>query len=263
MRKFKVIFMLLVASSCVYAAETEIGTFMSPAKHVIANGASGSLRAPTMGDKLFLGDEIKIGSEERRNVQIRLTDGTLFSCAAGTSFTISIYSFEKQPSDSLQTQITKGGCRILAGNIDRPGAAGQRWGSPTAVMGLAGTLAGIVVLPNETAAGIFQGHGHLGNAEHPLDLGHDDNFDFTSTLVGMSYAEPEAFEYLETLPREVEGGLRKRVNSDLLADNEVAPITQQELDGFKWELRGHFKGRAMLKQHDLDLDVLGEGLRCE
>ena|GEM_PF-5262733 len=263
MTKFKVGLMILVASASVNAAEVEIGSVMSPARYMTVSSHSGASRAPTMGDKLFLGDKVDIGSEERRNVQFRLTDGTLFSCAAGSSFTITTYSFEQQPTDALKTQITKGGCRILAGNIDRPGTQGQKWGSPTAVMGLAGTLAGIIVLPDETAAGIFQGRGHLGNTQRPFDLGDYENFAFATTLVGMSYAEPDAFEFLETLPTDVERSMRARVDSGLLADNEVAPITQQELDAFKYDLRGHFKGRATLKQRDLNLDILGEGLPCE
>lgn len=276
MTKFKAGIIILVASASVHAADIEIGAVISPAKHVTASNPSGSpaggstagastARAPAMGDKLFLGDKVDIGAEERRNVQFRLTDGTFFSCAANTSFTITDYQFENQPTDALKAQITKGGCRILAGNIDRAGAAGQTWGSPTAVMGLAGTLASIVVTPNETAAGIFQGRGHFQSDGKSINLGKNEKFDFATTSVGFqgSLAEPESFAQLQILPTQVEGNALAVVDARLTAANQVAPITQRYLDALeKHDTRGQFKQSAMLNPGDR-LNFLGEGIRCE
>jgi hypothetical protein len=267
MRTLTAFIFALCATFMSYANGQAIGNVATPAKKVTAS-SSGISRSLSMGDSFSSSDQIVIGADERRNVQFTLTDGTLISCSPNSAFIIGSYQFQGQASDALSATLSKGGCRILAGNIDRPGSAGHTWHTPTAVMGLAGTLVGVEVQRNDTAIGFFQGKGSVRADSGQLSLGTDNRFDFASIdsngLRGH-LQEPALFDKLELVPGALDDSERVAVSPVILAEHSVKPISTEELRQLRNTLQrsGGFGDKSILKLHDPQMDLKAEGLMCD
>lgn len=109
------------------------------------------------GQKVFLGDDIKVG--EKGRLQVMLLDETIFTLGANAVMRIDefVYDPNDAAKSSLSTSIKQGAFRFVSGQIARSGRDAMAVTLPGATIGVRGTSVAGNVAPNGAASVILLG----------------------------------------------------------------------------------------------------------
>lgn len=152
----RIFFFLCLFLSQHLLAQESIGKAMAVEGIVKALSAENAERMLAKGSDIFAQETIVVGSSSR--LQIRFIDGGVVNLIPDTEYRISSYRYKKamQKDESL-TELTKGGLRALSGSIAKKNPQGYEVKTPSATMGLRGTLVEAVVKGDETYFGVEKG----------------------------------------------------------------------------------------------------------
>ncbi len=155
------------------AAEAQIGTKAGVAAAVRGPVQQISYRSPEAsvgrtlagGQEIFLGDRIVTGPGG--GLQILLLDGTTFSLGPNTSMVIDEFVFNPATGTGrLTASIARGTLRVISGRLARQEQEAVRVRTPTATVGVRGTMAVFAGGPNGFFIGLF-GIGADNSANRP------------------------------------------------------------------------------------------------
>jgi hypothetical protein len=141
MTKFIVIFSLAftcLVSSNSHASE-HIATVVAVRGGVTAETAAGKIRKLKMRDLVFRNDTIKTG--RRGRIQLLFVDKTIISLARSTVMNIADYSWDKNSKKGeMRTKIKEGTFRIMGGAITKFAPKNFTTETPTATIGIRGSM---------------------------------------------------------------------------------------------------------------------------
>jgi hypothetical protein len=141
---------LLLLAQAVFAAE-KIGTVLASEGIVKATGGQAD-RALSKGSDIFEQETIVVGANSR--AQIRFTDGGLMNLIPDTEFRVNDYAYKKIfEKDKSSGELVKGGFRALSGSIAKKNPNGYEVKTPSATIGLRGTMIEVRI----GSAGVFFG----------------------------------------------------------------------------------------------------------
>lgn len=191
------------------------------------------------GQKVFLGDDIKVGATGR--LQVMLLDETIFTLGANSVMRIDEFVYD--PSDTansrLSTSITQGAFRFVSGQIARTGSDAMKVKLPGATIGVRGTSvagdvnpdgrASVILLgpaPNN-ALGLPAGAINVGNAAGAVDITRPG---FLTQIAGPAAPPAEPQQASPAQIRSLERSLSEEATNELAEGLGVAPteITAQE-----------------------------------
>lgn len=118
------------------------------------NAAIGQMSS---GQKVFLGDDIKVGGNGR--LQVMLLDETIFTLGANAVMRIDEFVYDPTAADNntLTTSITQGTFRFVSGQVARRGQDAMTVKLPSATIGVRGTSVAGEVAANGAAQVILLG----------------------------------------------------------------------------------------------------------
>ncbi|HEX9714307.1 MAG TPA: FecR domain-containing protein, partial [Desulfurivibrionaceae bacterium] len=147
-------FVLILAWSPAYAAE-QVATVVAARGDVQALDAKGKGRALTIKAPIFADDTIK--TKEHSRVQIMFTDNTLINLGNETTMKIAEYRWQPEQNDgALKTQIKEGTFRVMGGALTKTAPQNFKTETPTATIGIRGSMYAGVVTPDFLSV-VFQG----------------------------------------------------------------------------------------------------------
>jgi hypothetical protein len=147
-------FVLILAWSPAYAAE-QVATVVAARGNVQALDAKGKGRALTIKAPIFADDTIK--TKEHSRVQIMFTDNTLINLGNATTMKIAEYRWQPEQNDgALKTQIKEGTFRVMGGALTKTAPQNFKTETPTATIGIRGSMYAGVVTPDFLSV-VFQG----------------------------------------------------------------------------------------------------------
>lgn len=155
------------------AAEAQVGTKAGVAASVRGPVQQISYRTPQAsvgrnlagGQEIFLGDRIVTGPGG--GLQILLLDGTTFSLGPNTSMVIDEFVFNPATGTGrLTASVARGTLRVISGRLARQEQEAVRVRTPTATVGVRGTMAVFSGGPNGFFIGLF-GIGADNSANRP------------------------------------------------------------------------------------------------
>ncbi|TDB31088.1 MAG: hypothetical protein D9V46_10735 [Deltaproteobacteria bacterium] len=147
-------FVFILAWSPAYAAE-QVATVVAARGDVQALDAKGKGRALTIKAPIFADDTIK--TREHSRVQIMFTDNTLINLGNATTMKIAEYRWQPEQNDgALKTQIKEGTFRVMGGALTKTAPQNFKTETPTATIGIRGSMYAGVVTP-EFLSVVFQG----------------------------------------------------------------------------------------------------------
>lgn len=151
---FLCFFVLILAWSPAHAAE-QVATVVASRGDVQALDAKGKGRALTIKAPIFADDTIK--TREHSRVQIMFTDNTLINLGNATTMKIAEYRWQPEQNDgALKTQIKEGTFRVMGGALTKTAPQNFKTETPTATIGIRGSMYAGVVTP-EFLSVVFQG----------------------------------------------------------------------------------------------------------
>ena len=104
---------------------------------------SASIGALSSGEKIFLGDDIKVGETGR--LQVLLVDETVFTLGAGAEMTIDKFVYDPNQTNELAANIKKGAFRFVSGKVAKAGKDAMKVTVPGATIAVRGTqVAGLI-----------------------------------------------------------------------------------------------------------------------
>lgn len=98
---------------------------------------SASIGALSSGEKIFLGDDIKVGETGR--LQVLLVDETVFTLGAGAEMTIDKFVYDPNQTNELAANIKKGAFRFVSGKVAKAGKDAMKVSVPGATIAVRGT----------------------------------------------------------------------------------------------------------------------------
>jgi len=98
---------------------------------------SASIGALSSGEKIFLGDDIKVGDTGR--LQVLLVDETVFTLGAGAEMTIDKFVYDPNQTNELAANIKKGAFRFVSGKVAKAGKDAMKVSVPGATIAVRGT----------------------------------------------------------------------------------------------------------------------------
>jgi len=147
-------FVFILAWSPASAAE-QVATVVAARGDVQALDAKGKGRALTIKAPIFADDTIK--TREHSRVQIMFTDNTLINLGNATTMKIAEYRWQPEQNDgALKTQIKEGTFRVMGGALTKTAPQNFKTETPTATIGIRGSMYAGVVTP-EFLSVVFQG----------------------------------------------------------------------------------------------------------
>jgi hypothetical protein len=208
-------------------AEAQIGTKAGVAAAVRGPVQQISYRTPQAavgrnlagGQEVFLGDRIVTGPGG--GLQILLLDGTTFSIGPNSSMVIDEFVYNPATGTGrLTANVARGTLRVISGRLGRQDQEAIRVRTPTATVGVRGTMAMILVGPNQSFFGLF-GIGGDNNVNRPqsylLVYANGGTTGIYRTGFGCAVSpanpvcnpQPVGQEFLQTLLGQIGGRLRQ------------------------------------------------------
>lgn len=158
-------------------AQESIGKAMAVEGSVKALSAENAERMISKGSDIFAQETIVVGSSSR--LQIRFTDGGVVNLIPDTEYRIDSYRYKKAlQKDQSLTELSKGGLRALSGSIARKNPQGYELKTPSATMGLRGTIVEAMVKGEEVYFGVEKGKALVWNefGSQMIGVGQKANF---------------------------------------------------------------------------------------
>lgn len=151
---FLSLFALFLACAPAFAA-TQVATVVAARGEVQALDAKGKSRPLAVQAPIFEEDTIKTGARSR--VQIMFADNTLINLGNATSMKIAEYRWQPEQNDgALKTKIEEGTFRIMGGALAKKAPQNFKTETPTATIGIRGSMYAGLVTPNFLSV-VFQG----------------------------------------------------------------------------------------------------------
>ena len=134
----KIILFILLQSAVLFADDS-IGKVLAIEGLVKAMAAESAERVLAKGSDIFVKETIVVGSDGR--AQIKFTDGGIMNLIPDTEFRINSYRYKKAfQKDETSSELVKGGFRALSGSIAKKNPSGYEVKTPSATIGLRGTM---------------------------------------------------------------------------------------------------------------------------
>jgi hypothetical protein len=147
-------FSLTLAWSPAYAAK-QVATVVAARGDIQALDVKGKSRALAPQAPIFEEDTIKTGPHSR--AQIMFTDNTLINLGNETTMKIAEYRWQPEQKDgALKTQIKEGTFRVMGGALSKTAPQNFKTETPSATIGIRGSMYAGVVTPNFLSV-VFQG----------------------------------------------------------------------------------------------------------
>lgn len=143
-------------------------------------------RKLTRGSAIFT-DEI-IQTQGASKLQIRFTDNSALNLIPNTKYQIQAYSYtDDKNSNQYVGQVFTGGFRHLTGNISKTNPDKVKVRTPTATIGVRGTIFEVLLLPNQAmTVGCTFGQISLSNPAGQIQLGPSEPFQFSTVSAGAA-----------------------------------------------------------------------------
>lgn len=149
------ILVLLLTWSSAYAANKQVATVVAARGDVQAVDAKGKSRPLPVQAPILEEDTIKTGEHSR--VQIMFADNTLINLGNATTMKIAEYRWQPEQNDgALKTQVKEGTFRVMGGALTKTAPQNFKTETPTATIGIRGSMYAGVVTP-EFLSVLFQG----------------------------------------------------------------------------------------------------------
>lgn len=186
MRIFFLSILCLIQAVCF--AEMEIGAVVAVQGDVKAQREGGEDEILERGAPIFLHDLINVAEESR--AQLKLTDGSLLNLIPETLYRIDKYVLKNsREQDQFAAELMKGGLRGITGSIAKVNPTGVSIKTPTATMGLRGTIFEVMIVDNKTYFGCESGEIAVSNKAGLVSLGPYSERQFG--VVGSQDAAPQ------------------------------------------------------------------------
>jgi hypothetical protein len=145
---------LLLVWSPAYAAK-QVATVVAARGDIQALDAKGKSRPLAPQAPIFEEDTIKTGAHSR--AQIMFTDNTLINLGNATTMKIAEYRWQPEQNDgALKTQVKEGTFRVMGGALSKTAPQNFKTETPSATIGIRGSMYAGVVTPNFLSV-VFQG----------------------------------------------------------------------------------------------------------
>lgn len=160
-----------------YAAETA-GRIIMARGDVTAINENGVIRNLKRRDSIFNHEIIKTGSDSK--VQIRFIDNALLALKANSELNIKSYLFSENDiqDNKVIMELVAGGFRTLTGKIGKGNKEAYQVNTPSASIGIRGTLYEIQTSLNGLQAAVWKGGISIETQQGQFDLGIGADFDF-------------------------------------------------------------------------------------
>lgn len=153
------IFLLLTLS---LMAADPIGKVTSVQGNVIAKSDS-SQRTLASGSDVFLKETIVTAANAL--AQIQFTDGGIINLIAETEYRVNNYKYQKTfQKDQSSSELVKGGFRVLTGSIGKSNPSNYEIKTPSATIGLRGTIVEARIVDEELFVGVEVGKALVSNS---------------------------------------------------------------------------------------------------
>lgn len=137
---------------------------------VVTALSGGSERTLSRNAEIFVQELIKVSDDGR--AQIQFTDGGLINLISGTEYRVTSYKFKKLfQKDKSSSELLKGGFRVLSGTIAKNNPANYEIKTPSATIGLRGTVLEAVISGPGLFVGVEQGLALIVNAVSSILIG--------------------------------------------------------------------------------------------
>jgi len=135
--------------------EPVVATVVAIRGAVVARNAKQVERSLAMKSPIFQDDVLKTGSAGR--LQLMFTDNSIISLGSGSEMKIAEYRWQPGQKDgALKTQIKEGTFRVMGGALTKDAPQNFKTETPTATIGIRGSMYAGVVTPT-TLSVVFQG----------------------------------------------------------------------------------------------------------
>jgi len=187
-----------------------------------------SIGALSSGEKIFLGDDIKVSESGR--LQVMLVDETVFTLGAGAEMTIDQFVYDPNQANQLTANIKKGAFRFVSGKIAKSKRDAMKVAVPSATIAVRGTQVAGIIDDQGTADIVLLGPGPNSFGATPGAIGISNELGTTDVLRG-GYAVTVTPEVPPTDPVIAEPSLLQRLESAVseLASEEIAQNIPEEL----------------------------------
>ncbi len=125
------------------SAQVKAGHIVVGSGRLVARAADGTERRLRRRAAVYAGDTIVVGSNAF--VQIRFTDGGLFSLRPDSEFKVSEYRHQEQKDENGKVvfELLKGGLRTISGSIGKKNRENYQLKTPVSTIGIRGTHYGV------------------------------------------------------------------------------------------------------------------------
>ena len=187
-----------------------------------------SIGALSSGEKIYLGDEIKVADSGR--LQVMLVDETVFTLGSGAEMVIDQFVYDPNQANQLSANIKKGAFRFVSGKIAKSKRDAMKVAVPGATIAVRGTQVAGIVDDQGTADIVLLGPGPNSFGATPGAIGISNELGTTDVLRG-GYAVTVTPEVPPTEPVVAEPSLLQRLESAVseLASEEIAQNLPEEL----------------------------------
>jgi hypothetical protein len=135
MRKLLLVLFLATYSGMLQAAA---GHFLFVTGNVKVVSKTGQAHAAARGGEVDVGDTISTGSAS--TAQLKMVDGGFLAVRPQSELRVDSYSFHGNKSDNSTVSLVKGGFRAITGMIGKNNPQNDIAKTPTATIGIRGTL---------------------------------------------------------------------------------------------------------------------------
>lgn len=185
--------LLLIGTPSFFVAEiaaaegNAIGKVVSVEGQVQAND-----RSLSRGSPIFVSDVIAVSDKSK--VQIKFTDGGVVNLIPSTQYSINSYQVNKGGGSNYSAELAAGGFRALSGSIGKSDADNYEVKTPTATIGIRGTLFEANIVDGETFFGCTNGNIIVSNeaGERSLHAGQFVSATAINQLGAISRVRPAA-----------------------------------------------------------------------
>jgi hypothetical protein len=161
----------------------EAGSVTRSSGKVTITTASNQVKALAKGDAVNSGDTIT--TEDDSQVLIRLKDNSTMAIRPKSKIKIAEFKFEKQPTDTIKTNVMAGTLRAVSGQIGKGQPDNVKYEANTATIGIRGTDIELAIIPEggKDRAGVYN-YVHDGEVSMALSTG--EKVTVTKELTGFT-----------------------------------------------------------------------------
>lgn len=156
LKLIRLLLLLCVAAPlAAFAAPAPVATVVAVRGTVTAQSAASAERPLAIKSPVYQSDILKTGSNGR--LQIMFTDNSIISLGGGSEMKIAEYRWQPGQKDgALKTRIKEGTFRVMGGALAKDAPQNFKTETPTATIGIRGSMYAGVTTPN-TLSVVFQG----------------------------------------------------------------------------------------------------------